>query len=450
LKDYPAINSSLGWEVFSEGYNEQNSPAQIDVSQIAISGYPTGASGNRLKLIAEKAYAYKVVGKYGPDKISVNFVRNKKPFEINQLLAVDMNNEARKAKNGETLYLVRKNNELARSVEFRISTDAQSKNFWPNEPIWHNYTQADRDKQLAAEAQYGQRDEEYYSKSDAGFTDKTRFKARHRFDDWSETTTTSVSAFGNERKVNIKTLMEDRVKDKAALPPQIDNAINKVIGSFNTFTKHLNKISGGTFEEASIKNDFSFEYFNEAAEKSRHYYRNRNLSIGLTGTISTGEIPIPALSISLPNIVNIGAYIKPGISLRLSGGATDRRRSESETWEYYSFNIGGNLTGGVEGGVQVKLFTKGDDDPTKMTPPNWIRVEAKGYAKASVFGGFDYRRREETPPNVVRVTAGLDPLILGVSATVKISTVLLDTTLLDYSKEWYLTDRLSITDKIEF
>jgi hypothetical protein len=439
LKDYPPASSNIGWEIFSEGYNDQNSPTQIDVSQIAISGYPAGASGNKLKLIAEKAYSYKVVGKYGADKISVNFIRNKKVFEIKQLLAVDMDNEARKAKDGETLYLVRKNNELARSVEFRISTDAPSKSFWPNEPIWHNYKQADRDKQLANEALYGQRDEEYYSKSDAGFTDKTRFKIRHRFDDWSKTTTTSVSAFGNERKVNIRTLTEDRARVKVTLPGSLDAALTNLSNGFDRIGGWLSTLTGKTVE-AKIKHDFLLDVFNRESD-TRHYHKYRQYSIGLDAAISA-ELDIPGFKYKWPNVFEMGAYVKPGIKLRVDGGNTERNQSETDSWENYSLNLSGKVVGSVEAGVLAKL----------LVDPKTIEVDVKAYAKSGVAGAVNYGRvPSETLPNEVNLAVSIDPLILGISAKLKLHTSLLDIQLLDYSGELWITDRINFeTEKTRF
>jgi hypothetical protein len=434
LKGYPSTNLYVGWEVFS---------GNQDVSVGVIKGYPQGAQGDKLKLDAGKFYDYQIIAKHGPYKVTVKFIRKKKDFDIKNLMAIDkrlVNGKEviRTANLNEILYLVRTNANSTRQINYRIETDAQVNDFWLGEPNWsttaynENITN-DKNNSITKKIQLA-----------------NRFNAFHYLDQWPSQSVSTIKAFGREASVTIQMVNEDRSKEKASLPPQIDNAINKVISSFNDLTKFLNKVSDGTIEKASIKDDFSLEYVNSEDQKTRHYFKNRNLSIGLTGTISTGEIPIPALTISVPNIVKIGAYIKPSISLRLSGGTTERKRSESETWEYYSFNLGGNIAGGVEGGVSARLFTKGDDDPTKMTAPNWIKVDAKGYAKASVFGGVEYRRLEDTPPNLVRFSAGIDPLILGVSATVKISTTILDTTLLDYSKEWYLTDRIIIENEIRF
>ncbi len=50
-----------------------------------------------------------------------------------------------------------------------------------------------------------------------------------------------------------------------------------------------------------------------------------------------------------------------------------------------------------------------------------------------------------TPSNSIQFSAYMDPLVIGVNASVKVQTVLLDMKLLDYSKEWIVTDRIQLS-----
>jgi len=424
MKNYPQNDLYKGWQL----YGIDN----VDLSITNIVGFPDGAHGTKCKMDLGPRYDYKIVAQYGSSTqtVSVKFIRKRKEHNIKTIWAIDANNESRKAKEDEILYLIRRENNPSRQINYLIDTDTPNNEFWINEPDW---TTTAFNKNIT-------NDKQDYSANISKSSDKR--KATHFLSKWSSVSTTTVKVFDNERSVSISLLTEDRKKTKATLPAKVDEAINKVFTSFNELTKSLNKITGGLIAEASVQQDVSMEQFNSEIGDSRHYYKNRTLLLGVNGTISAGELPIPVLSFSIPNIASVGAYIKPGVQLRIDGGATERQRSETDKWEYYSFNLNGKITGSLEAGLQVKFLPTVDA----------VKFAVRGYAKSSVFGVVSYRRlQDEDQSNELIASIGTDPLILGVNATVEMRTVLINMKVLDYSDEWTILDRVVFkSDPIRF
>ncbi len=405
--------AEIDWEVYDM--------ADQNVTAILTEGSTTTDRIYRVRM--SKNYdRLRVVARYDNHNITIFLNRDRPIFELDNLLAVDNENKNRVAKEGETLYLVRKEGKSLRKVNYELKTSAENKDFWIDEPTWTTTAEGDATVNFSL------------------MTD--RRLTSHYLSEWPSENNTTVEAFGESKIIKLQLLKENRTRGKTKLPSQIDDAINKVADGFNKITKKLSDISNGTIEEANLKHDIYLEHYNLEDNSSRHYFQNRSLSIGVTGTISTGEIPIPAFSIKVPKIMTIGAYVKPGISLTIKGGGTDRKKSETDEWRYYSFDLGGSVTGSIEGGLIATVLPDVDA----------VKFDVKGYAASKVYGGISYKRITGVEyPNEVKLVFGTDPLILGVNATVALETVLLDMKLLDYSKEWYILDRMEFrTDPIKF
>ena len=217
------------------------------------------------------------------------------------------------------------------------------------------------------------------------------------------------------------------------MPSAVDDALNSATKAFGEVGTWLSNVTGKEVK-AEFKHDFLLDKFNDQDQKTRHYFKNKQVTIGIEASISA-DLPIPGFNYKIPNVFEIGAYIKPGIKLRIDGGGTDRLQSETDTWEFYSFNIAGRVVGSIEAGAKANLLTKTDA----------VEFEFKGYAKASVGGNLNYRRlpSQPKPNNELYLVTTIDPLILGVSAKAKVHTTLLDIQLFDYAKEWWITDRVS-------
>lgn len=417
-----------GWEVFKED--------NTDVSTAVIVGFPQGASGLTLRVNAGLTpTTYVVHALFGPNRISVKFRRQLKSFEVRHLWAYDteiknnqrVSNPARKAKEGEKLYLVRSNNELRRHVNFNIETSAQDKDFWPNEPIWHllNPEADNRDADM------------FEPEGNPSFERYGNYKSSYAFGNWSNTSMARVSVFGGEKDVLVQTLTQNKVVDVAVLPSPVQNAIDKCVKGFNKLGTWLSQKSGRNIE-AKIFNEFAREQFNEQDNFSRHYFKVRQLKFSVGLEIAT-KFPIPGLNYKVPNVFEIGAYLKPSVELALSGGATDRMRSETTTWEFKSFDAGGSVTGAIEAGVTANIFEGATPGDERM-----VEFEVRGYAIANVQGQVDYTYTPSiTPRNKLQLGLAINPLILGVFAKASVHTVLLDVDLFEYSREWSVTDAVS-------
>jgi hypothetical protein len=417
LQNYPIVQGKyVGWEVFSENQ---------DVSIASIRNYPSGAAGSKLTLDASKSYTYKVTAQYfkdGVEKISINFIRNKKTFEIKNLWAIDGNNEARKAKKNEILYLVKNNGYSSRKINYKIETDAQAKDFWIDEPRWsttafNDNITSDKDNTITRKI----------SRQD-------RFNATHYLDQWPSQSSATFNAFGKKGSATVQLVNVDRVTGSFVPPATkfaLDQAMKAAKDNIELVGKVVEKLTGTAITvEPKIK--IAGSQFNQEDERSNLFFTTRATTIGGGFGVHMGDIPIPILSFSIPKILTVGAYFRPGIDLQLSGEIEQRKFVTEADYRLKSYNLVGSIAGGIDVGVKFEVLPGNDQ----------LRIVAKGYGGTSITGGISYKSvaNEE---NKVSLFIYADPIKLGMQA----QAILVGFTLLDVKYEDYYGDRIQFKNE---
>lgn len=400
LANYPE-DANIRWEVYD--MNNQS------VTAFLTEGVPTTDKVYKVRM--DKKYdKLRVVAYYNDKYLTVYLNREKPDFEIQHLWAIDNNNRNRKAHEGEILYLIRKENNNLRKVDYEIETDARNEDFWIDEPIW---------KTTANDG------------ATSNFTRQTnKKKTSHYLSTWPSTNTTTLTSFGVEKSVKIQLIKENRVAVNV-VPPATQFAIEKAVEKIDKISSTIKKLSGkGISVEPKVV--IVGQQYNEEDPVSNLYYIVRSGQVRGGFSVSIKDIPIPMLTYSVPGVVDIGGYLTPSVTLQMYGGKNMKKIFNEEDFVTTSNDLGGRITGGVEIGVKFDLDTHTD----------YLEVDIRGYGGLSITGDIKYRM-ETNNTSKVRLTFYADPLKVGFIGKVKAAGV----KLLDVKLEEFYGERISFTNE---
>lgn len=405
LKGYPESTESFKWYFMHNGV-DHTVDVQNNERNLYNFGMDIGGKAGDIKLIAE----------YDDQSVEVIINVNRKEFELESIMAVDMKDTKRKAYWGETLYLV---SGIGRNVKFQAGIDPESissSEYNDNDIVW-SYNEQETPQQNL-EYEFGKRtiikeydfsDESLRMNLDAGYPEKM-----HKY-------------------VDVHRIKEDREKGEF-LPPGINTAINLSKTVLNEIAENLDNLAGpGVEVEAGFNFSISQEQFNEEIDESRLYRTVREIKAS-GGANLTAEIMIPGLSFTIPKVLKAGGYVEPYLGIGLGGGIVYYKVVEQDDdFVQSGFDLGLEATGGMSFGAKLEFLPDADN----------IVADINGYGKVEFTGGGKYQNRTNEP-NLFVLELAMNPLIAGVSGELSYKIGETEFHLVDISYEQ------SLTEKVEF
>jgi len=294
-----------------------------------------------------------------------------------------------------------------------METTAEGKDFWIDEPLWRS-TLEDEDARQ--------------------FDNEGALETSHVLDVWPSTSETTVQAFGKELAVDVVLVEEDRVKG-AFVPPATKAALQAALEAAKTnFDRLATVLSSVTGQEVEIKPtlDLSGMQYNMEDLQSALYYTTRTTRLAGGIKVNLGDIPIPALSVSVAKVATIGVYVRPSFGLSLFGEAEYRKYVNEKGFHPKAINFGGVADGGVEVGGKVEV----------MPGNSALDVQMRVYWGLKVAGQLQYKVRMGDADRVA-LSMYLDPLLIGVQSEIKASGF----SLLDIKVEDYIGDRIEFKNE---
>lgn len=139
------------------------------------------------------------------------------------------------------------------------------------------------------------------------------------------------NALSGGKSVKVEVVDLDKT-DHEIYPAATNAALNSIAGATKKYIGIFKKYSGGKTIEPNFELKFSGTQFNEEILNSPLYRTVReggvNLELGIVGTL-----PIPALSIIIPKVGSVGAYLELGANVGLTTKVIYRKTVNTSSYK---------------------------------------------------------------------------------------------------------------------
>ena len=313
----------------------------------------------------------KLTATSGSRSVSLNL--EKPDWFVKDLQAADGN---RKAKAGETLYLVKA------PAKDEKATISWSSNLEPM--LLKKY---------------------YFMNGNNTSGNLTSNKTLYSFSNSPSTSTYRMNALGYDKSLKVSVV--DKYKyDYKVVPGAISSVFDKLKDLDNKFGKTIEKIGSATGLKPSFKIEIAGTAQNNEA-KDRFLQDEKQVGASAKfGLASAKDNPIPGLSYSIPFIGKIGGYWRVNFEASIAYNYLFITKNNPEKTKTERVEIPLKANGGLEVGAKLSLL----EDVSEK-----IDINVKGYGKGAIYAQGRYR----TIQKEFDYEIGLDAVVGGFSGTIK-------------------------------
>jgi hypothetical protein len=301
-------------------------------------------------------------------------------------------NGSRKAKAGETLYLVKA------PAKDEKATITWSSNLEPM--LLKNH---------------------YYVNGNTISGNLTSNKIPYNYSNSPSSTTYRLNALGYDKSVKVE-VVDLYKRDFNNAPPFLSDFVYKFKGVESTLKTLKNKLGFNESVVPKIKVDYKKTEYNKEVDGSRLYedIKENTWSVGLEFKPKDDFLLPPPFSGGIPYITQYGAFISTSITISVDYGEILKRKVETSTFK-------GSPILKVKGAGDITAGAK----ISALTVSSSTEVEFKAYGKTGVYAGGNYNSGK------IELDAGISPLVFGISGKGKA----LGFEVFNFKKEWLLIDK---------